>query len=276
MDVMPGAMCVLHNFGRDLKENCHIHMLVTEGGLYLGEWVQFTYFPFMKQGYIHTTVNEVWRDNVLEILSNTLEATEINKRFIEGFKRRYPKGFYVHGDKESRVKCNRSAYGKAKYITRYVKHPPISDSRIVSYDDKSVTFWYDRPSTMKRSYLTMPTMDFIKNVLIHLPEKGFNMIVYYGLYSPRYIPKAKVQTIFPIADSSSKPVIDPKSLSWRQKMIMQNGVDPLCCHRCNREMVFVCLVCKGRDGFSIIHKLIKEDEWAIDYPGEAEFIAGLT
>jgi hypothetical protein len=275
-DVMPGAMCVLHNFGRDLKKNCHIHMLVTEGGKYLEEWLQFTYFPFVKKGRVHTTINELWRDNVLAILTATLEQTDINRRFIEGFRKRYDFGFYIFGDSDSRVKCNRSAYSKAKYITRYVKHPPISNSRILSYDEKTVTFWYERPSTKKRTYITMPTMEFIKNVIIHLPEKGFNMIVYYGLYSPRYIPKPIVQTIFPVGVSTSKKVIDPKTLSWRQKMIMQNNVDPLCCLECNNIMVFVCLVCKGRNGYSIIHKLMKEDEWAINYPNENEFVAGLA
>lgn len=29
----PGIVCGLHTFGRDLKWNPHIHMLITEGGL---------------------------------------------------------------------------------------------------------------------------------------------------------------------------------------------------------------------------------------------------
>jgi hypothetical protein len=34
--VVPGAICVLHLFGADLKLNLHVHVLVTEGGLDCG------------------------------------------------------------------------------------------------------------------------------------------------------------------------------------------------------------------------------------------------
>ena len=271
-DVMPGAMTVLHNFGRTLLMNCHIHMIVTEGGMCDGEWVKFMYFPFVKRGRIHTTINEVWRDHVLDILRRTLPRTKANRKFLAAVKRKYPWGFYVHGPKECRIKSAKKAYNKAKYITRYVRHPPISDSRIVSYQNGEVKFWYERPSTGKRYYVTLPVLEFIYRVVMHLPEKGTHMVVAYGLYSPRYINRPIVQSIF----SPSGNAVDPKKLSWREQMILQNGKDPLSCPYCEKEMVEVCMVVKRRDKLKVLYRLFVEDLMAIDYPDERRHIASIT
>lgn len=268
VNIMPAALCVLHNFARDLKKNCHVHTIVTEGGMYKGKWYRFTFFPFVKMGKIHTTINEMWRDNVLEILRLALPRTKKNAMFIAAVRRKYPKGFYVYGPKESRIKTNRTAYNKAKYITRYVRHPPISDNRIASYDGESVTFWYDHPSTGKRYHLTLPVLEFIYAVVMHLPEKGFNMVISYGLYSPSYVNKPIVQTIF----SVSGEVVDPKDLSWREMMILQNGVDPLACPYCNERMVEVCIVYKRRDKLKVGYYLLREDLDAIEYPDECKYV----
>lgn len=266
-DIMPGALCVLHNFGRDLKRNCHIHMIVTEGGMWLGEWYPFTYFPFEKKGRVHTTINQMWRDNVLEVLRLELPRTEKNARFLAGLKKRYPNGFYVHSDKKCRIKCNRSAYNKAKYITRYVRHPPISDSRIESYDGEEVTFWWEQPSTKERHHVTLPVMEFIYRVVIHLPESGFKMMVYYGLYSPKYINEPSVQMIFTMTGDA----IDPKKLTWRESILIYTGRDPLICDSCGAEMIEVCIVYKRRDKLRVKYHLLVDDLSAIGYPDENSY-----
>lgn len=267
-NVMVGALCVIHNFGRDLKKNCHIHMIVTEGCLRNGEWMRFTFFPFEKRGKIHTTINEIWQDNVLDILRQTLPRTKNNRRFIDGLKIRYPNGFYVHGPSSNRIKTNKTAYNKAKYITRYVRHPPISDSRIQSYDGQIVTFWYEKPSTGKRYHIPLPVLEFIYRVVMHTPKKGFHVVVPYGLYSARYIPKAEVQNVF----TQDGKIVDPKELTWRETMILQNGWDPLVCECCCKEMVHVCTVFKRRDKFKVRYHLFVDDLIAINYPDDEQWL----
>ncbi len=155
-DVTPGCMVVLHNFGRDLKENCHPHMIATEGGVDKdGIWHRFPHLPFEKRGRIHTTINEIWRDEVLELLRTYLPRTQANHRFLMGLRERYPRGFYIYSPSESRIKTNRNLRKKAKYITRYVKHPVISDTRIIEYDGRNVKFWYQQPSTRENITVVM-------------------------------------------------------------------------------------------------------------------------
>jgi len=122
--------------------------------------------------------------------------------------------------------------------SRYVRHPPISDKRMSSYDGDDVTFLWDHPSTNVRHYVTLPAIEFIYRVVIHLPETGFKMIVPYGLYSPKYVNKPTVQAIFMI----SGKVVDPKKLTWRESIMIFTGRDPLACSCCGREMIEVCIV----------------------------------
>jgi hypothetical protein len=238
-EITPGCMAVSHNYGRDLKENCHPHLIVTEGGIdERGDWYRFTYFPFEKRGRIHTTINEIWRDEVLELLRCHLPRTQANGRFLMGLKERYPNGFYIHSPSESRIKTNRSLRKKAKYITRYVKHPVISDTRIMSYDGHDVKFWYQHPTSGEKREVIKPVFEFIQAVLSHLPEKGFRAVTYYGLYSPNYPQKMQLQMVF----NTQGRTVDPIGLNWREATYLKTGRDPICCPICGREMILIAAV----------------------------------
>jgi hypothetical protein len=263
--IVAACMAVIHTFGRDLKVNCHIHALVTEGGLdRFGRWVRFTYFPFEKKGRIHKTMNEIWRDNVLELLAEHLPDTKYNRIFLQGFRDRYHEGFYIYGPAKNRIKSNRSLRKKAKYITRYVKHPVISDSRITRYDGTEVEFWYEKPSTRERHYVVMPVMDFICAVLMHVPEKNFRAVMYYGLYSPNYPQKEEYQAVFSILGDAA----DPLKLNWREDSYLRTGRDPLRCKRCGGELLLVSVVYRKDRRFVVCYYLTMDDRMPLQYPGD--------
>jgi hypothetical protein len=269
-DVTPGCMNVLHNYGRDLKKNCHTHVIATEGGIDLnGKWVHFTYLPFEKRGRIHTTINEIWRDEVLEMLRLHLPRTQINHRFLIGLKKQYSNGFYVNSPKECRIKTNRSLRNKAKYITRYVKHPVISDTRITDYDGQDVKFWYQHPTTKEKRTIIMPVFKFIHAVLRHLPEKHFRAVTYYGLYSPNYPQKEQIQTVFSIEGKT----VDPLKLNWREMVYLKTGRNPICCPICGRKMVLVATVYwKNGDPITCYYLSIY-DRMAIKYPDDEMWLS---
>lgn len=269
-EVTPGCMAVSHNYGRDLKENCHPHMIVTEGGIdENGDWHRFTYLPFDKRGRIHTTINEIWRDEVLELLRCHLPRTQANSRFLMGLKERYPNGFYIHSPSESRIKTNRSLRKKAKYITRYVKHPVISDTRIMSYDGHEVRFWYQHPTSGEKSEVIMPVFEFIGAVLHHIPEKGFRAVTYYGLYSPNYPHKLRLQTVF----NTQGQAVDPLSLNWRESAYLNTGRDPIYCPVCGREMILIVAV-YWKNGDPIVCYYISDiDRSAINYPDDEMWLS---
>jgi len=271
ISITPGSMTVIHSFGRDLKTNFHIHMLVTEGGVSKsGKWIKFTYFPFEKRGKIKKTLKEIWMENVIESLRRHLRDRITLEWLIEELYRKYPDGFYVNGPSKNRIKSNRKAKKKADYITRYVRHPIISDSRIESYDGEVVLFWYNYPSTNEKRYVKMGVLEFIDRIIQHIPPKNFRMVLYYGLYSPHYPQKEQIQLIFDIQGNPS----NPKNLDWRNKSYIRYGRDPTICRDCNNEMIYVYLVIKRRDKYRIYCKLGIDDLIAIGYnENEEKFIS---
>lgn len=260
--IKPGCMAVLHTSGRDLKSNYHVHLLITEGGVdENNNWVRFTYFPYEKRGKITRTINEIWRDSVIESLRSNLRRDITVYNLLMELPEKYPNGFYVYGPSKNRIKSNRMAKKKAKYITKYVKHPIISDARIESYDGEKVTFWYDYPTTNERKYVKMDVLVFINSILMHIPPKNFRLVTYYGLYSPNHPQKEVIQCIFDV-DGRMR---NPNELDWRDNSYLTYGRDPLICPKCGEEMILVCLVIKRTDRYRVYYKLDVDDLAAIGY-----------
>jgi len=177
--LIPGIVCGLHTFGRDLKWNPHIHMLVSEGGIGKNvKWQPITFFPFKL-------LRESWRTGLIKNMQMALEPV-LNEKEFRDFKalanklyHNYKSGFYVNAP---RTEFNNPT-AVAKYITRYIGRPAMAQSRITNYDGKSVTFWYKRHEDNKTVTETLSAHEFIAKLIIHIPEKGFNMLRYYGAYA---------------------------------------------------------------------------------------------
>lgn len=58
--------------------------------------------------------------------------------------------------------------------------------RIDHYDGEQVTFHYNRHEDDSLVAETIPTLDFIKRLIIHVPEKHFKMVRYYGIYAKHH------------------------------------------------------------------------------------------
>ena len=69
-----------------------------------------------------------------------------------------------------------------KYVGRYIRHPAVAESRIISYDGQEVVFWYEGDNKIKH-YVTMSADEFIYAVIDHIPDKQFKTIRHYGVYS---------------------------------------------------------------------------------------------
>ncbi len=171
-DLTPGIVIVVHTFGRDLKFNPHIHALMTEGGLDKNDdWKPIEFLPY-------AALRKRWQHLVLKAFRERFKG---NKKVISLVNRLYSQkknGFYVH----ARTKM-RNARSAAKYIGRYMSRPAIAESRIISWNDKEVKFWYENSETGKIETVTMPILQFIGRVVSHIPEKQFKMVRHYGIYA---------------------------------------------------------------------------------------------
>ena len=222
-EFIPGIIAVIHTFGRDLKWNPHVHMMVTEGGKgKLTTWRNFKYFSY-------EALRKRWQKILLDEIIKREENKDSFRRLKNKIYKNNKDGFYVHAKNEIK-----SAKIAAKYIGRYVGRPAIAESRIIAYDGESVTFKYKRHEDNKEIIEKVPVFEFIKKVIIHIPDKNFKMVRYFGLYSRRC--KDKDQFIKMI---DKKIVQIKKSIEkWEYRILASFGVDPCKCSKCGGKMRF--------------------------------------
>ena len=216
----PGFICVLHTFGRDLKWNPHIHALISEGGA--GNsivWRPMKHFDY-------TFLRNAFRKVLLERLTNS-----IGKSFIPVKNKIYKDhadGFYV------RAKPNLCTPDVTiKYISRYLRRPVIVTSRIDHYDGESVTFHYTRHEDNKTVSECIPALDFIKRLIVHIPEKHFKMLRYYGIYAKHHKQEQKLYKCI----SSEKKRFILRHMNWQNLIFLTFGYDPLKCPKCGSSML---------------------------------------
>jgi ribosomal protein S27E len=172
-DLTPAYLAVLHSFGRDMKWNCHVHLIFASGGFTREKkWVDISYISYKL-------MHMAWQNSVLEMLKKKLTPFHPEMpSLVDSLYKKYPKGFYVNV-KDTIERNNITV----SYVGRYIKHPAIASSRIISYDDDEVSFYYKDHKTGKKIYKTMPTDDFITSLIGHIPDNQFKVVRYYGAYS---------------------------------------------------------------------------------------------
>ncbi len=140
----------------------------------------------------------------------------------------------------------------------------------MSYNEENGTVIYRSKmhAKTKRNFEVFSAEDFIAAITQHIPEKGFQMVRYYGWYSNRARgERAKNQA------ESSEPenpvgiqVIDvsdyqPRRLpskKWRELIKQVWEVDPFDCPRCGSEMKLIALI----DDNEVIDKILRHlDLW---------------
>ena len=169
----PGIIMVLHPFGRDLKTNMHVHMLMTEGGLTpKGKWIPMPYIEY-------TVIRKKWQYYILTALKKAMPRDKELAKIIDWCFKERSNGFNIQAKRRIEGKTKQAA----RYMARYVRHPAIADSRIIGYDTENVTFIYEREG--KTNTVVMDKYEFIHNVIKHIPDNNFKMVRYFGIHARR-------------------------------------------------------------------------------------------
>jgi hypothetical protein len=125
------------------------------------------------------------------------------------------------------------------YIGRYSNRPAMAECRIVDFDGETVTFWYDEKEKLEhytkrnRKQTSLPIKVFITRILRHIPDKGFRMIEWFGLYA-----SSVWHTVKTLLMKLGKYVVKQiKLLNYRESIKKYFGYDPLICKQCGGEML---------------------------------------
>jgi len=178
---LPGIVLILHTFGRDLKFNPHIHILITCGGLSLNydKWIKHFFIP-------EKALKPIWKYNIISFIRNSYKnntlilPAHIKPIFNTFLNDLYSKIWYINFGR----KLDDSSF-TIIYIGRYTKRPCIAESRIISYDGSFVTFYYEDRLSSQTLYVKLPVDEFISRLIQHIPDKGFRLIRYAGIFSAR-------------------------------------------------------------------------------------------
>ena len=231
-DAEPGMIIVLHPFGKDLKTNMHVHMLMTEGGMTSGgRWVAMPYIDYK-------IIRKKWQYFILKAIRKAMPGNEEIEKIIDWCYKERKNGFNIQAKRRIEGKTKQAA----RYMARYVRHPAIADGRIIDYDTDKVTFVYEREGVTYT--VVMNKYEFIHNVIKHIPDKNFKMVRYYGIHSRRS--KKSVRMAMEKLGLVVKYVVN--KFSWRKNVKEFMGKDPLRCQKCDGEMLVYKVVYRNKHG----------------------------
>jgi predicted Zn-ribbon and HTH transcriptional regulator len=186
-----GFIAILHTWGQNLLDHPHLHCIVTGGGLSLNKsaWVKSRDDFFIAINIL----NQLFRGKYLYYLK---------KAYVEGRLAFHGKLQEAGGERAFKALLD-DCYAKKwvvfskkpfsdparvlKYIGRYTHRVAISNSRIVSVADGTVSFvWKDYRDDNKKKVMTLTSSEFMRRFLLHVLPLGFKRIRFYGLLSNGY------------------------------------------------------------------------------------------
>jgi hypothetical protein len=185
-----GLTAVLHTWGSALTHHPHVHCIVPGGGISLdGErWISCRPGFFLPVRVLSRLFQRLFLDKLaaahvagcLRFFGDLRHLADA--RNFAGHLRPLRKIEWV-------VYAKRPFAGPEAvlaYLSRYTHRVAISNSRLVSLDDRAVSFtWKDYRTKGCERYKTMalPISEFIRRFLIHTLPQGFHRIRHYGLFA---------------------------------------------------------------------------------------------
>jgi hypothetical protein len=194
LGALPGAIGVFQSWDDELQEHCHLHFIVTAGGLNSeGRWVEAEGDFLLPTGVLAAK----FRGKFLAYLREGLETVSARGRGKpEEQVLGVPAGMSVQQcrnllNKLGRMKWHveiepayEHADGVYKYVGRYLRRGPISEKRIVGYDGESIMISYAHPEKHGQGTFRLKSDTFIERLLSHVPDKGTHVVRAYGLFHP--------------------------------------------------------------------------------------------
>jgi hypothetical protein len=183
-----GATAVLHSWGATMTHHPHVHMIVPGGGISLDgtQWIR------CRPGFLLPVrvLSRLFRRLFLAGLADAHAAGRL-AFFGEIESLRCRKAFDAHLAPLKQKKW--FLYTKPPfagpqavlaYLARYTHRVAISNSRLVSLDERGVSFRYKdyrRDGKARYGTMTLSADEFIRRFLLHVLPKGFHRIRHYGL-----------------------------------------------------------------------------------------------
>jgi hypothetical protein len=189
-----GLTAVLHTWGSALTHHPHVHVIVPGGGLSLDG----THWVACRPGFFLPVrvLSRLFRRLFLDKLRQAHTAGKLAFfHDLAGLGDRAAFEAHIAPLRRAEwvVYAKRPFGGPAAvlaYLSRYTHRVAISNTRLITLDDRGVTFrWKDYRARRTASgnawikTMTLPADEFLRRFLIHVLPDGFHRIRHYGLFA---------------------------------------------------------------------------------------------
>lgn len=232
-----GLIAVLHTWSQTLIDHFHLHCLVPAGALSFDEqrWIgaRKTYLfskkalaKAFKQRYIKQLV-DLYEADKLQFSGKSQALTDADAfgRMIRTLRK-----------KKWIADAKRPFAGPGQvldYLGRYTHRVAISNNRIVSMQNSTVTFTYrDRADENKKKRMTLAATEFIRRFLLHVLPDGFVKIRYYGFLAHRNKTRC-IALIRKLIAPKAEPILK-RDETPAQMMLRLTGIDITRCPHCGK------------------------------------------
>lgn len=210
-----------HTFGRDLKFNPHLHIIISEGGFNKNYvWKKLAFFPPKRFAGCWKFIIS---DTLIKNLPKSKRLDSVMTKFWNDKEHIY---FNVKGETIYNIKS------AIKYLGRYLARAPLAEYKISNISNDEVTFWFNDLKTKKKEYLTLPVLNIIGRLITHIQPKNFKMVRHYGIYARNINKDLKVLLI-----GLRIKAIQTKRVSWQEKIYNWISFNPLICPNCNIPLI---------------------------------------
>ena len=240
-----GSTLVLHTWGSQLTHHPHVHGIVPGGGLAVDadRWI-----PCRPGFFLPVRVlSRYFRRRFLEELQELHHRGELHfygEHAALADPARFTEWLAPVRQVEWVVYAKRPFAGPAPvlaYLSRYTHRVAISNSRLIAYDERGVTFrWKDYREKGRTRYktMTLEPHEFMRRFLLHVLPRGFHRIRHYGLLgnARRASHLATVRALLhaPPAQPAASNSSDPGTCTPPPHCFL--------CRHCGSEMIVVCVL----------------------------------
>jgi len=234
-----GVTALLHTWGQNLRFHPHLHCVATGGGLALDgqRWVagKQKYFLPVK------VLGKLFRGKFLAGMKAAYQSGELTftgsvayladpRAFQQLLDALYGRNWVVY--------AKRPFGGPQqvfRYLGRYSHRVAISNSRLVSMDEDTVSFqWKDYAHGQQSKVMRLTTEEFLRRFLLHVLPKGFVRIRHYGLLASVNV-STKLERCRQLLGQEAQPASPPPK-NWMERILEWTGQDPMRCPHCQGRL----------------------------------------
>jgi len=238
-DATPGAVIAIQSFGDFLGFNPHLHVLCSDGCFY-GDGM-FRVAPRFETKQLE----EIFRHKVFKML---LSKGKITQDLINMLMSWRHSGFNVFCGPRIQPGEEKAMENLARYVIR----ASFSQERMTYSPQDSKVVYRSKDGKEEKIF---DALDWLAAMCSHVPNKGEQMVRYYGHYSNVSRGKRKKQDLDDIIPSILQPEGSSRAFrkNWARLIQKIYEVDPLTCPKCSGKMKIISFI----ENEEVIKKILK-------------------